>query len=90
MAYASELAGGGPLAVTLLDEPLVLARIDGEVSAFRDICVHRGTALSLGSVSEEGLRCGYHGRTYNGASRRIRIPARPDLKIPSRARLIRS
>ena len=88
VAFASELDGGGPLAVTLLDEPLVLARIDGEVSAFRDICVHRGTALSLGSVSEEGLRCGYHGWTYNGEGRCTRIPARPDLKIPSRARLI--
>ena len=87
VAYASELAGGGPLPVTLLDEPLVLARIDGKVSAFRDICVHRGTALSLGSVSDDGLRCGYHGWTYNAEGRCTRIPARPDVKIPSRARL---
>ena len=69
VAYVSELADGGPLPVTLLDEPLVLARIDGAVSAFRDICVHRGTALSLGSVDESGLRCGYHGWTYNGEGR---------------------
>lgn len=88
VAYASELGDGGPLAVTLLDEPLVLARIEGRVSAFRDICVHRGTALSLGSVNEDGLRCGYHGWTYNGEGRCTKIPARPDLKIPSRARLI--
>ena len=87
VAYVSELIGGGPLAVTLLDEPLVLARIDGRVSAFRDICVHRGTALSLGSVDENGLRCGYHGWCYDGEGRCTKIPARPDLKIPTRARL---
>ena len=63
VAYASELDGGGPLAATLLDEPLVLARIDGRVSAFRDVCVHRGTALSLGVVglnSAEVPRRGLH------------------------------
>ena len=87
MAYASELAGGGPLAVALLDEPLVLARIDGRIAAFRDVCVHRGTALSLGSVGADGLRCGYHGWTYNDEGRCTKIPARPGLRIPSRARL---
>ena len=87
VACVSELTGGGPLAVTLLDEPLVLARIDGQVSAFRDVCVHRGTALSLGSVDENGLRCGYHGWCYDGEGRCTKIPARPDLKIPTRARL---
>ena len=87
VAYVSEVIDGGPLAVTLLEEPLVLARIDGQVSAFRDICVHRGTALSLGSVDENGLRCGYHGWCYDGEGRCTKIPARPELKIPSRARL---
>ena len=85
VAYVSEVIDGGPLAVTLLEEPLVLARIDGQVSAFRDICVHRGTALSLGSVDENGLRCGYHGWCYDGEGRCTKIPARPELKIPSRA-----
>ena len=49
--------------------------------------MHRGTALSLGSVDESGLRCGYHGWTYNGEGRFTKIPSRPDLQIPSRARL---
>ena len=77
VAYVSEVIDGGPLAVTLLEEPLVLARIDDKMSAFRDICVHRGTALSLGSVDENGLRCGYHGWCYDGEGRCTKIPVCP-------------
>ena len=38
-------------------------------------------------VDESGLRCGYHGWTYNAEGRCTKIPSRPDLQIPSRARL---
>ncbi len=37
-----------PVAVKLLDQPLVLWRANGQVSAFYDLCIHRGAALSLG------------------------------------------
>ena len=48
VAYADELARA-PRATTLLDEPLVLWRDSaGRPHVFRDLCVHRGTALSLG------------------------------------------
>ena len=42
--WADELAER-PVAARLLDEPIVLVRLDGAVRAFRDLCVHRGTAL---------------------------------------------
>ena len=49
VAYADEL-GDGPVAVDLLDEPLVLWRDSrGAAHALRDLCIHRGTALSLGA-----------------------------------------
>ena len=54
--WADEL-GDRPVAARLLDEPLVLVRLDGEVRAFRDLCVHRGTALSLGWVEDGCLVC---------------------------------
>ena len=38
----------GPVAAQLLDEQIVLFRMDGEVVALQDLCAHRGTALSLG------------------------------------------
>ena len=54
--WADEL-GDRPVAARLLDEPIVLVRLDGEVRAFKDLCVHRGTALSLGWVDDGHLVC---------------------------------
>jgi len=47
VAYSSDLKSG-PLKAVLLGEEIVLARLGGSVRAFRDLCVHRGTPLSLG------------------------------------------
>ena len=49
VAYAADV-NEAPVPATLLDEQLVLVRLGGEVRCFRDLCVHRGTALSLGWV----------------------------------------
>jgi vanillate O-demethylase monooxygenase subunit len=63
-AYSNEVTPG-PKRVIVLDEPVVLVRLAGEVRAFPDLCVHRGTALSLGWVeNDDTLRCAYHGWTY--------------------------
>src|SRR5438552_13342617 len=53
--FADEL-GEAPKAATLLDEAIVVVRMGGAVSAFRDLCVHRGTALSLGKVLDGELQ----------------------------------
>ena len=48
VAYADSV-GSAPAGTMLLDEPLVLWRgSDGGVRALADLCIHRGTALSLG------------------------------------------
>ena len=39
-----------PFKAKLLDQPLVLWRSNGRVAAFYDLCIHRGTPLSLGRV----------------------------------------
>ena len=84
--WADELADR-PVAVKLLDEPLVLVRLNGEVGAFRDLCVHRGTALSLGWVDDGCLVCPYHGWTYDPFGVCTRIPASHGTNIPSKARI---
>jgi phenylpropionate dioxygenase-like ring-hydroxylating dioxygenase large terminal subunit len=52
-----------PLAITLAGEKLVLFRDGkGQLGALLDQCPHRGVALSLGKVRDDGcLECPFHG-----------------------------
>lgn len=86
VAYAPDLKEGKPVAVRLLDEDIVLWRVGERVHAWRDLCIHRGTRLSLGTVRDETLVCPYHGWTYNEEGRCIRFPAHPTQTPPARAR----
>ena len=80
--------GERPLGRTLLDSELVLFRADGRVAVLHDLCIHRGTPLSLGSLDGPNLVCAYHGWTYNGDGVCIRIPSiPPDRPIPEKARV---
>ena len=86
VAYSSAVQPG-PVGARLLGENLVVTRLDGEVRCFRDLCIHRGTPLSLGWVEGPSLVCAYHGWEYDAAGRCIRIPALPrDRAIPTKAR----
>jgi phenylpropionate dioxygenase-like ring-hydroxylating dioxygenase large terminal subunit len=78
----------GPVKSLLLGVRLVLFRLGGQVVCFRDLCVHRGTPLSLGRVSNDNVVCAYHGWEYNSAGQCVRIPAiGPDRTVPRRARV---
>lgn len=60
-AWDHEL-GKSPLARTLLEQPIVLFRgADGRPAALANSCPHRRLPLSMGCVTDRGLRCGYHG-----------------------------
>jgi phenylpropionate dioxygenase-like ring-hydroxylating dioxygenase large terminal subunit len=87
VAYAPDLREGKPVAVRLLDEDIVLWRVGERVHAWRDLCVHRGTRLSLGTVHDETLVCAYHGWTYDEDGRCIHFPAHPTQTPPARARV---
>jgi len=84
--YAADL-DERPRQVFLLDQQLVVVRLGGEVRCFPDLCVHRGTALSLGWVEGDQLRCAYHGWKYGPDGVCTEIPARFGSNIPRRARL---
>lgn len=74
VAYASDLKEGQPMAVRLLGEDLALWRVGDKIHAWRDLCSHRGTRLSLGRIEQQCLICPYHGWTYNEQGQCIRYP----------------
>ena len=71
----SMLDGGQPQPFTLLGENIVLfLDAQGQPAALKDRCCHRTAKLSKGRCVNGALECGYHGWTYNGQGRVIRIP----------------
>jgi phenylpropionate dioxygenase-like ring-hydroxylating dioxygenase large terminal subunit len=85
VAYAPDLKEGQPMAVHLLGEDLVLWRVGEKIQAWRDLCSHRGTRLSLGRIEQDCLICPYHGWTYDEQGQCIRYPAHPDQTPSARA-----
>src|SRR5438132_12013457 len=84
-ASTDRLAAGAPVAARLLGEDLVLWRSGQTYGAWRDLCVHRGTRLSLGkAVAGTALECPYHGWTYGADARCILMPAHPEQTPPTK------
>lgn len=86
VALSAEV-GDAPIGVRLLGRGWVLARIDGELTAFVDECPHRLYPLSAGSVGAGRIRCAYHGWEFDADGGCARIPSIEDGPITGRARL---
>ncbi|MCM3067344.1 aromatic ring-hydroxylating oxygenase subunit alpha [Priestia flexa] len=88
VAYSQDL-GVDPLAVKVLEERVVLFRVRGAIKAFKDLCIHRGAALSLGKVKDDCIVCPYHGWEYNVDGQCKKIPQQPPNRaIPLKAKAI--
>jgi phenylpropionate dioxygenase-like ring-hydroxylating dioxygenase large terminal subunit len=90
--YALEFAdkvGRTPRRATCLGQDFVLYRTEsGAPVCLSDLCVHRGGALSLGTVSGDCVTCPYHGWQYDSGGVCVRIPANaPERAIPRKARV---
>lgn len=90
VAFAAAVADA-PVAADLLGERLVLWRDGaGSVHAHSDLCIHRGTALSLGRVEGDELVCPYHAWRFDSSGRCTAIPQLADpTKVPAKARIAR-
>jgi vanillate O-demethylase monooxygenase subunit len=74
------------VAVELLGEPWVVARLDGTIVAFADRCPHRLAPLSIGTVCGARLQCQYHGWMFDASGACVAIPSLgPGAAIPPRA-----
>jgi len=78
-----------PLQVLIMGERVVIFRTEEGVHAFKDLCVHRGAALSLGCVKDGKLVCPYHAWEFEGSGACSRIPQLPtDQAVPKKAHAI--
>ncbi len=71
------------------EDVLVYRNAEGRPVAFKDLCIHRGTRLSLGEVTPGStIRCAYHGWEYDETGECVRIPSLPPgSSIPRKARI---
>lgn len=84
VACKSEEVSDKPLGRTICSERMVFFRnSDGGVSALEDFCPHRGAPLSLGSVCEGKLTCGYHGLQVDGSGTPVSMPDQRVRGFPS-------
>jgi phenylpropionate dioxygenase-like ring-hydroxylating dioxygenase large terminal subunit len=83
---SSEEVTDRPRRFTLLDQDLVAYRVDGAAVVLRDLCIHRGAALSLGEVRDGCIVCPYHGWEYDRSGACVTIPSQPGKPIPAAAR----
>jgi vanillate O-demethylase monooxygenase subunit len=85
-AWADEL-GASPLARRICNDPLVLFRDgQGRAAALADRCCHRAAPLSLGTIVEDGIQCGYHGLVIDGAGTCVRVPGQRLIPADARVR----
>jgi vanillate O-demethylase monooxygenase subunit len=75
-----------PLPIRLLGEQIAVCRLGDQLAAFYDLCIHRGTPISLGWVEGDSVVCAYHGWAYDADGKCVRIPSvPPDHPIPKKA-----
>jgi phenylpropionate dioxygenase-like ring-hydroxylating dioxygenase large terminal subunit len=99
IAWSREVEPGKLLARKLMGLDLVLWRSSEGLHCWRDLCIHRGSRLSLGTIRQadstfpdrgqarDCLVCPYHAWEYAPSGECVRIPAQPELRPPSKARV---
>ena len=99
IAWSAEIPPQKPVARRVLGIEVVLWRSVEGLHCWKDLCVHRGARLSLGTIqthsdsgstskaqsARECLVCPYHAWTYAPTGECIRIPAHPGLQPPQKA-----
>ena len=86
VAYSEEIGGESPFPAKLLGESIVVWREEnGQPHAMRDLCIHRGTALSLGHLVDDCIVCPYHGWRYDSTGACVLIPQTANENVPSKA-----
>lgn len=83
---SSQVQAGKLFGVKRLNKDLVFYRnSDGAVVCMEDKCSHRGAKLSIGELSNNCVKCPFHGFEFNSDGECVKIPANgKDSKVSSR------
>jgi len=74
-----EQVGELPLALEILGEELVLFRdLSGQLGLLHKHCSHRRASLEYGIISENGIRCCYHGWLFDVDGTILEVPGEPE------------
>ena len=72
---------GDYMTFDIVGEPIIVARnTDGEINAFYNVCVHRGTEVAAGSGNIKTFKCPYHAWTYDLAGKLVGAAYMDDVK----------
>src|SRR5713101_575379 len=81
VAELGDLDDGELIAIEVDDEPVCLAKVDGNVFAFTDNCTHIGGPLNEGELDGNVLTCPWHGAQFDVCTGKVlRGPARQDIQ----------
>lgn len=82
-AMSDEISADKPMGRTICSSPLVFWRNkQGKVAAVEDFCPHRGAAMSLGSIDDGELVCGYHGLRMGEDGKTLSMPKQRTERFP--------
>ncbi len=84
VAYSSQVLDQ-PVGVRLLSVDIVIARLNGEISAMHSRCPHKGTNLALGRVVDGAIECPYHGWRFDQRGACVRVPAKEEVTCTMKA-----
>jgi phenylpropionate dioxygenase-like ring-hydroxylating dioxygenase large terminal subunit len=99
IAWSREIGPGTILARRVMGRDVLLWRSAEGLHCWRDLCVHRGARLSLGTIRQgssvaasdsdaanrDCLICPYHAWEYAPTGECVRFPSHPDITPPARA-----
>jgi 3-phenylpropionate/trans-cinnamate dioxygenase ferredoxin component len=65
LASIDDVKPNSMMRVTISDQKILLANVNGNYYAIGDVCMHRGCKLSEGELEGETVICPCHGSTYD-------------------------
>jgi 3-phenylpropionate/trans-cinnamate dioxygenase ferredoxin subunit len=77
----TDIVDGLILALNIDETPIALARVDGKIVAFGDVCTHDDGPLAEGEIDGDCVVCPRHGARFNVFDGKATFPAAQPIPI---------